>query len=92
VELNACSALADAAKEAATAGLSPTNVYPVFTLLAVGMAVAVVWALLELFYYHYCVTKVRDLKRNVTERGLSMHRCDLGSWLMRCLEYAFWCR
>ncbi len=71
VEMSTCAAILEAANNPTPGGLKISNIYPVFILLAVGTAVAIIWALMELVYYKFAFSKVRQLKRTITESGLS---------------------
>jgi hypothetical protein len=80
IEKSSCNDLSDSSQEAAS-GLGPANVYAVFIMLAVGIGLALIWALVEIAYYKYAYARVQKLKKQQpVKRALSR----LKSGQLRC--------
>lgn len=70
VDLSSCAAQAADSKDAqaSASSLSVRQVYPVFALLAGGMCLAALWAVLEALYFRHAWRHVKDLHRSTSLR------------------------
>mgnify|MGYP001811086742 CR=1 FL=1 len=65
VDMSSCATQAGASGDA-TSGLGISSLYAVFIMLAVGMALSLLWAFGELLYYKYAFHKVGRRRRRTT--------------------------
>ncbi|GBF97660.1 glutamate receptor [Raphidocelis subcapitata] len=65
VTMSACSALEESSGDSAS-GLGPREIWSVFVMLLVGLAIAVAWAVAEVLYYRMAYDKVHSIAHSGT--------------------------